>query len=156
MEATGDLSPEAETPAETAETATPEIENAAPAAETPAETPATVISDAPIDDRALVAEMDKDQLEAFARDRFQRELDKRRKLPALRDEVLALLDGSTQRDEAKAAAASQRAERRASSTPVRARHKTLRDKKTGELFEFEWNPLYARNADLEPIYEGDE
>ena len=131
-------------------------------AETPTETPeaasetavaAVVISDAPVPVAALtIEEMDKDQLEAYARENFGRELDKRKRLPALQAEVRALLDGSTQRAEAAEQTAVEAAIARASSQPILARHRILKNPETDEFWEFEWNPLYEGNADLEPIY----
>ena len=150
----------ADTPAPAAtETAT---ENAANAAETAADTATsdTPESDAPanepvsvvLEGAALIDTLDKDGLELYARTEFNRELDKRKRIDTLRAEVKALLDGSTQKREAAEAKEAAKVEARASSTPVKARHKTLKNPATGEYWEFEWNPLYAGNADLEPIY----
>lgn len=135
----------AETPAETA----PE---AAEAAATPATT--TIVADAPIPATALdIDAMDKDQLEAFAREKFGRELDKRKRLETLRKEVHALLDGSTQKQEVAAKQEEAKAAARAAGTPAFVRHRTLKNPETGEPWVFEWNPLYEGNADLEPVYE---
>ena len=110
----------------------------------------TLVSDAPVllTGHALIDTMDKDALEEYARETFNRELDKRRKLPALRDEVKALFDGTTQRAEAAAVVAAVDALR--PRTPTRCRHRVLCDE-NGNPFEFEWNPLFEGNADLEVI-----
>ena len=89
---------------------------------------------------ALVATLDKDGLEEFARVEFKRELDKRKRLDTLRAEVLALVNGETQRTEAVQAAAEADASRER--TPLKCRSKT-----TG--LEWDWHPLYAKNGDLE-------
>lgn len=91
---------------------------------------------------ALVATLDKDELEAYARDNFGRELDKRKKVETLRAEVLALISGETQAAEKVEAVAAEKAAN--PGTP-----KTVRHKLNG--YEFPWNPLYAKNSDLEII-----
>jgi hypothetical protein len=110
-----------------------------------------LISNEPIldDTPDLIDSMDKDALEQFARDNFEREIDKRKKIDTLRAEVRALIDGSTQRVEAATEAAALAA--LTPRTPLRCRHKTLRDPATGDLWEFEWNPLFEGNPDLEII-----
>jgi hypothetical protein len=90
----------------------------------------------------LDACQDKDVLEAYARVRFGREIDKRKRLETLKAEVRSLIDGTTQRVEAEEAAAEHRATN--PGTPKTVRHK-------GNGFTFPWNPLYAKNADLEVI-----
>lgn len=109
---------------------------------------ATVIADAPLTGEALIDTLDKDQLEDFARREFGREIDKRKRIDTLRDEVKALFSGHTQRVEAAAEAEAVAA--LTPRTPARCRHKSLKDK-DGNLFEFEWNPLFEGNPDLEVI-----
>jgi hypothetical protein len=136
-----------------APTPTPELEAAVEPA-VAAEVSGVVVSDTPValEGHALIDTLDKDGLEAFARANFSREIDKRKKLPTLREEVKRLYDGSTQREEAEVAAVEAEVERRAVTTPTHARHRDLIDPATGENWVFEWNAHYEGNADLEPLW----
>lgn len=112
-----------------------------------------IVSDTPLTGAALIDTLDKDQLDAFVTEKFGRTIDKRKRIETIRAEVKALLDGTTQRDEAKTAAAEADEVRRATTTPVRARHKYLKNTATGEHWEFPWSDHFKKNADLEPIWE---
>ena len=90
----------------------------------------------------LINSLDKDGLELYARANFGRELDKRRKLEVLREEVKLLETGDTQRAERAEAKAKAKAEN--PGTPKTVRH-------VGNGRTFQWNPQYAGNADLEII-----
>jgi hypothetical protein len=93
----------------------------------------------------LIQTLDKDGLEAYARQHFQRELDKRKKHSTLVDEVLALHHGTTQAKEKVAAAAEVAAERRANAQPKRVRHKLFPER------VYPWNPQFKGNTSLEVI-----
>ena len=82
-----------------------------------------------------IEDMNKDELEAFARKEYGHELDKRRRLDDLIEHVKAL---ASRKD--KPVHEKPLSER----TPKRVRHLT-----TG--MEWEWNPLYKGNQDLEII-----
>jgi hypothetical protein len=128
------------------------VEDTPNTAETPAETPAETV--AVLTGAALVDTLDKDGLAAYVAAEFPgRSLDLRRRIDVLREEVKQLLTGQTQKAEATEAAEAAKAEARAATTPVRARHKTMVNPATGEPWEWAWSPLFAKNADLEPVYE---
>lgn len=134
---------------DTADTPTANDAPAAPEAATPPAEAAVALSGA-----ALIDTLDKDGLAEFMAAEFPgRALDMRKRLDTLRAEAKALLDGSTQKAEAAEAAEVAKVEARAASTPVKARHKFLTNPATGEPWEFKWTAAYAKNADLEPIYE---
>ncbi len=78
-------------------------------------------------------EMDKDQLEEYARKAFGVELDKRRRLPDLIEQVEGL-----ERMKGKPVEKAVKKER----TP-----KTCRNVRTGVVWA--WNPIYEGNSDLE-------
>lgn len=80
--------------------------------------------------------MDKDQLEAYARKTFGVELDKRRRLPDLIEQVKGL-------ERMKGKPAPEKAEKKVR-TP-----KTCRNILTGVVWP--WNPVYEGNRDLEII-----
>lgn len=82
-----------------------------------------------------IEQMNKDELEVFARKELGFEIDKRRRIDDLIDQVKNL-----QRMKGKPKAAEKKKER----TPKTARHI-----KTG--VEWAWNPLYEGNPDLEII-----
>lgn len=83
-----------------------------------------------------VEEMNKDELEAYARKEFGFEIDKRRRLDDLILQIKHIAANKAKPVEEKKA----KGER----TP-----KTVRHIKTG--VEWPWNPLYSGNADLEVI-----
>lgn len=82
-----------------------------------------------------VEQMNKDELEQFARKEYAFEIDKRRRLDDLIEQVkgLAVMKGKPKEEKPKG-------ER----TP-----KTVRNLMTG--VEWPWNPIYKGNADLEVI-----
>ena len=80
-------------------------------------------------------EMNKDELEIYARDTFSHELDKRRRLDDLIEHVKSL-----EKNKGKPVEEKPKGER----TPKKVRHI-----KTG--VEWFWNPLYTGNPDLEII-----
>lgn len=82
-----------------------------------------------------IEDMDKDQLEAYALKTFGFELDKRRRLPDLVEQVKGL-----ERMKGKPVEKAEKKTR----TP-----KTCRNRMTG--VEWAWNPLYEGNPDLEII-----
>ena len=144
-----------------AENAAETADNETAINDTPANDAAQNVDNAPADEpvsvvltgHALIDTLDKDGLEEYARAEFNREIDKRKRIDTLREEVKALFDGTTQKAEEAEAKEIAKAEARATGTPIKARHKFLKNPATGEPWEFDWNPLYAKNADLEPVYE---
>lgn len=83
-----------------------------------------------------IEEMNKDELEAYARKTFNFELDKRRRLDDLILQVKHIA--------ANRAKPTEEAKPKGERTPKKVRHL-----KTG--VEWWWNPLYSGNADLEVI-----
>lgn len=85
-----------------------------------------------------IDQMNKDELEAYARKEFAYELDKRRRLDDLIEQVKSF---ETMKGKPKAVASETVKKERAP--------KTVRNIHTG--VEWPWNPLYSGNADLEVI-----
>lgn len=85
-----------------------------------------------------IDQMNKDELEAYARKEFGYELDKRRRLDDLIEQVKSF---ETMKGKPKPVTSETAKKER---TP-----KTVRNIRTG--VEWAWNPLYSGNADLEVI-----